>query len=258
MPVKQTLLEMTQEILESMESDVVTSITDTAEATAVARMIRRTYWDLFGIMDLPENYQLFHLGDASLSNPTLMSIPTNVMKIEWIKYNQTFEVGDLLLRDCQQMNFKDFIDWNTQLFETDNISGFNKQFISGDDNTRIRYFNDRAPQFWASPDDSSILFDAVNTDVETYLTSENSLGWGLVDTSFTFSDSFVPNLDASQFSLLFNESKALAFAELKQTQNAKAEQRSRRLMISAQHKKRRAGNDDTLAWLPNYGRKGPR
>jgi hypothetical protein len=56
--------------------------------------------------------------------------------------------------------------------------------------------------------------------------------------------------------LLLNEAIALAWAEMKQTVNARAEQESRKLQITTQRKKYAASPMDAYKVMtPNYGRK---
>lgn len=254
-PNQQTLLEMTQEILTSMQSDEVDSITDTQESTAVARLIRRTYWDLFGILDNPEHYTLFQLDETSASTPTLMKIPDNVMSVSWIKYDieQSDDTDPIWVEiPIRALDQADSDALKLQPSE-DNVESFSYAF--GPDSMPWYYTNDAAPTWYTTPDDYSLLFNSYDSDVETYLRASKTRAYGLVDPTFTFSDSFVPDLDARQFPLLFNEAKALCFAELKQTQNAKAENRARKLLISNQRTKYRVGKVPAYDSVPDYGRK---
>lgn len=84
---EQTLLEMTQDVLSSLDSDEVNSISDTTESLQVATIIKNKYYDILTRGDLPAQEVLLQLtasGDATL--PTLMYIPDGVTKIDWIKY----------------------------------------------------------------------------------------------------------------------------------------------------------------------------
>lgn len=258
---KQTLLEMTQEILLSMESDIVESITDTAESTAVATLIRRTYWDLFGsLLDQPENYTLFQLVESATldATPTIMFMPDNVMKLDWIKYNVATADQDYpVWRDMPRWEVKDFIDNSSQLGATgaSNVDTLTWEFDTSTGDIPFYYLNDRAPQFYTSPDDYTIIFDGINLEVDAVkLQDGKTLCRGLIDNSFELDDDTTPELNSRQFSLLVNESKALCFAELKQTQNVKAEQRSRRLLIANQRTKQRVGSPDNFNYV-NYGKK---
>lgn len=82
-----TLLEMTQEVLSALDSDSVNSISDTVEATQVATIIKRKYYDIVSRGALPEQQVLGQLtasGDSTL--PTLMYVPAGTVQIDWIKY----------------------------------------------------------------------------------------------------------------------------------------------------------------------------
>ena len=88
--MKQTLLDMTQNILSALSSDEVNSISDTTESMQVAQIIRNKYNDIVSRGELPEHKEWFQL-DPSLdgTSPVLMYVPDGVSKIEWIKYFDT-------------------------------------------------------------------------------------------------------------------------------------------------------------------------
>lgn len=82
-----TLLDMTQSILAAMGSDQVNSIGDTVESTQVAECLRQTYYNMLGRYDLPEHNQLTQLvTSTNPTQPTLMTIPDGITRIEWVKY----------------------------------------------------------------------------------------------------------------------------------------------------------------------------
>jgi len=79
-----------------------------------------------------------------------------------------------------------------------------------------------------------------------------SIGWNILFPSHD------PALDSTQFSLLVNQSKALAFAELKQQVHSIAERRARRAWIRLQKKKQNIpANAEGFIHSPNYGRSSP-
>src|ERR1700761_8266379 len=85
--MKMTLLQMTQDILSSMSSDEINSISDTTESMQVATIVRQKYFDIINRLDLPDHEQLIQL-TASNSNltPVLMYIPDGTASIQWLKY----------------------------------------------------------------------------------------------------------------------------------------------------------------------------
>ncbi len=52
--------------------------------------------------------------------------------------------------------------------------------------------------------------------MDTTLQTSKTLCYGQIIPTFTLEDSFIPDLDDTQFPLLLNEAKAIAFVELKQ------------------------------------------
>ncbi len=88
--MKMTLLQMVQNILSAADSDEVNSISDTAESLQAANCVQQTYFNMIGKYDLPEHNQTFQLdSSANPLQPTLMTKPNGITRIEWIKYYDT-------------------------------------------------------------------------------------------------------------------------------------------------------------------------
>ena len=66
---------------------------------------------------------------------------------------------------------------------------------------------------------------------------------------------YVPDLDARQFQLLLQASKAQAFYELKQVENPKAEKKERKNTILAQRTKANVRLTNAFDAAPKFGRK---
>src|SRR5262245_33890392 len=105
--MKFSVLELTQEILSSLISNEVNSITDTVESLQVATLLRSGFYDLAVDLNLPEHETLIEL-DASndATKPTLMFVPENVSKIHWIKYD--CREDGALRADLRDVNYVDF------------------------------------------------------------------------------------------------------------------------------------------------------
>ena len=106
MPTR-TLLDMTQDILRSMKLDDVNTLTDSSEALLVANTIKNTYYDLLSNRNIPEHFeldQLTALGDSS--TPAIMQFPSDVERVEWIKYDKRQSVTDTQLR-FEDVKYKD-------------------------------------------------------------------------------------------------------------------------------------------------------
>lgn len=257
--MKFTLLDMVQEILSSMDSDEVNSITDTPEAMQVALVVRRSYLDLVSRLNLPEHFDFFKLtasGDNDL--PVVMYRPDSVDQLLWIKYDKRLAVDDS--PDYQDVKYLEPETFFNRMFmlNTSDTAVDSAAFEIDGENFSLFYKTDRHPNYWTSVDDYTFIFDAHNSSLDTTLQKSKTYCYGLLNTSFTLEDDFTPSLDSQQFSLLINEAKSLAWAELKQTVHARAERETRRQFNATQRNKRALPAQDSygdLHNLPHYGRK---
>jgi hypothetical protein len=246
------LLEMTQEILSSLGSDQVTSISDTAESDQVAHIIRTAYFNIITRANLPEHKKLFSL-DASGSSlqPVLMLKPDTVGKIEWIKYNTR-----------KSTDTEDFFNYVTilpvqQFVDRMHILGTDSSNVDTMtlNNETYYYTTDAAPLNCTLVQDYYIIFDSYDSVVDTStLQANKTLCYGQKVPTFTLSDSFEPDLDETQFPLLLNEAKALAFLELKQVAHNLALKESKRQWNTLGKGKDLVSLSD-FNKLPNYGRR---
>lgn len=255
-----TLIDYVQDILSSLDSDEVNSISDTTESAQVARVVKNSFNALVSRLDLPDNYQLYEL-DPSLDHtkPVLMYRPANAESVLWIKYNgKTLTDTQDQFRDVIFQPLEVFLDRMYQLSENEsNVLSFNHTV----DTSTLTFLcnNDSNPRYYTCFDDKTLIFDSYQADVETTLQSTKSLAYGKVAQTFIMSDTYVPFQGNENSMILLNEAKALAFAELKQSQHSKAEQTARRLLIHNQKAKRAVDtNRSELDRLPNYGRKSTR
>lgn len=227
--MKYTLLELTQDVLSSIDGDEVNSITDTVESQQVVKVIKTVYDDIQSRSDLNVNKTLFNL-DASTdpSKPVLMTKPTTIDKLIWIKYNKiTSGMTVPAWGDVKYLTPVDFLDYTHQMDPTS--SNMASMSVTNEGFTFVfYYFTDRGPNYFTSFDDTTLIFDAYDAGVDTTLQTSKSLCYGNLKTDWAEEDTFTPNLQPEQFALLLNEAKSLAWIELKQTPNTKAEQTSRR------------------------------
>lgn len=261
--MKYTLLELTQSILSSMDSDEVTSINDTVESQQVVEVIKTVYDDIISRGDLTTNKTLFNLtASENVLQPIIMTKPENIERIEWIKYD-TRDVDDTeaswtTLTYLPPVDFVDYMHSGSQ--SGTDVGSFN--YLSGAFSMTFTYRTDTAPHYYTSFDDNIIFFDSHDVAVDPMLQASKTLCYGLKVTDFTKSDEFTPNLQPQQFALLLNEAKSLAWAELKQSGHEKAEQASRRnwrhlqktRMEIPNNSKDFTNNAGNFSVLPNFAR----
>lgn len=216
---------MTQNILSSMDSDEVNSINDTAESLQVANIIRTAYFNIISRANLPEYQNIFQLiGPSDVSVPVIMTKPSTVSRIDWIKYFDATDAQDEY-EYVTILPLAQFLD-NTQVSDPQDPDILSLTF----EGMTFYYRNDGQPSYCTLVNNNYILFDSYDATIDTGLMLQGSktLCSGQVIPDFTLGDSFTPDLEDMQFPLLLNEAKGLAFLELKQIANDHAEREARR------------------------------
>lgn len=282
----QTLLDMTQEILSAMSSDEVNSIGDTTESLQVATCIKRKYFDIVARSHLPEHNQLIQLDPSNdIDMPVLMYVPDEVTSISWIKYfdsnvldgttPNTFEhdvntdlqdnsgsstsgaPGYLYVTILPVQQFIDHVNRFNPEDDTVGTFTFTDAVNSFPGTYTFYYKNNAQPLYCTVISNKYVIFDSYDNTQENTLENSKSMCFGQVAPSFRMEDTFVPRIDETQFPLLLNEAKALAFYELKQMPHQKAEQEIKRQWSSLQKNKAVEKMSD-LDKSPNFGRPGMR
>jgi hypothetical protein len=254
--MRYNLLKMTQLILSSMESDEINSIGDTVEAQQVVDIIETTYYDICSQIDFPDSWDFFEL-DPSLdaSKPTVLRLPDNVAKMEWLKYNISDDPNVREYRTINPIERTDFFDRMNSLDVADERV-FQYDYKVGDMTFDVRGYNDNDPVYYTVTNDRTVFFDSYVADREHTIVANKTQCYGMIIPQFLREDSYTPDLEPRHFTLLFNEAKSLAFNDLKQIQNAKAEQRARRGWTSAHRKSPQTGDAGRVHWdyTWNFGR----
>lgn len=236
--MKYSNLELVQTILSSMDGDEVNSVADTSESLQVLEIVKTCYYSLAALAELPRDDDIFQLNPSiNPLLPTVMFIPSVVNEIRWIKYDvQTTAQPFVQYREVKPMALLDFLDMVTNQDPSD-TSIFSYQLPVHGGNFTIYGRNDTAPQFYTTTNDNTIIFDAYDSSVDMTLQGSKTMCYGQFDFPWQDSDTFVAPLDDTQFQRLLHEAKALAFAELKQSQHLKAEKTARELKIIQQSSK---------------------
>jgi hypothetical protein len=254
--MKLTLLEIVQDILSSMDSDEVNSISDTIESLQVAKIVRDSYVEIIDRLEAPESFSLFELEPVGVTAPTMMTLPSDVASVLWIKYDDRDSLTETIpeYKPVWAMTLPDFLEEMYNLDST-NAAFDSYNYTLNGDTIEIFCYTDLTPTRYTVLEDNTILFNSYDVGMETNLQKSKVLAYGKVIPSFTFDDSFTPRLDANQFGLLLNEAKRQAFVELKQAQNIVAEQRAKRGWIRSQRNLKNVPTHTQYSTYPDYGRK---
>lgn len=251
-----TLLEVVQRVLESMDSDEVNSISDTTESDTVANIVKENFLFITGQSDSPVEKTLFELeasGDST--KPILMTKPSNIWDIEWIKYNvrDTNDDHDIF-ELIEQKSLPEFLDIIHGYDTSDtNVSSFTYTFTNAD-TVSFHYYTDGAPTIYTVIEGDKVFFNSHDSVVDTTLQKTKSLAYGSEQHVFTKSDSFEIPLDQRQIVWLINECKDQAAVELKQFTNTNARAKARKGKISSHRHAERNKALSHLDRIPRYGK----
>lgn len=356
---QQSLLTIVQNILSSLDSDEVNSISDTTESLQIANIVQNKYYDILSRGDLPENEDLFQLTPSNdTTKPTLMTIPSGTGRINWIKYFDsnpndsqqvdqfgsfshglntdltqtqswtttssstvtiptsiptlvTFTVASsslaitvgqgvvaqsgannmfgnvtsysgttLIFSVTSTLGSGTFSSWTITNSPSNSVPGYKfitrlpfEQFMTminrfnpADSNVNsytftqggfsfvLYYKNNKQPQYAAVLSNNYVLFDSYDHNFDTTLQQSKTLVFGQTVPTFQLTDTFVPPIDDNQFPLLLNESKSLAFYELKQMPHVKADEEIKRQWSAVQKNKSKSNKPTYFEQLPSMGR----
>jgi hypothetical protein len=258
--MKMTLLKMTQMILSSINGEQVDSISDTEESMMIADIIEECYYNILSESNLLEEKTLFELNaSVDLAKPVLMFLPDDVIGLEWVKYNCIADGATSPdYRTIKYLPLEEFLNWTLQLSTTDSYVHQMTLNTGLADSINFLYRDDKAPEYYTSFDDRQLIFDSYDEEVDSTLQKNKTMCFGLKESSWQRQDDFIPALDSQQFNLLYQEAKATAWAERRQTTNTRAERKARRSWVLLASKKNRANYNHKSYYYsdyPDYGMK---
>jgi hypothetical protein len=240
---KMSLLTMTQKILSAMDSDEINTIEDSGnvEARQVVDIIEDTYYEFMN-NHLDWNYlrktkEILGLSDSAY--PTTLQIPDSVVEIEKLRYDvSTVTATNLNYKTLTYVSPQDFLD--KVLSRNSDESNVEQYDVKGTD-TPVLVFNDAAPKFWTSFDETYITIDAYDSAVDSTLRGNKTLVYCVdIPTFNANSDEYVPECPIQVFPTLMAECKKACFFYLKQQQTPTDEKRALRGINKLKRKDYRA------------------
>lgn len=251
--MRKTLLEITQEILNDLDSDIVNSIEDTIESQQVASIIRSCYNEMISNRNWPhlkKLVQLDALGD--LSKPNYLIAPEALKELITFSYDKrTVENNKTTLKEVWYKEPEAFLR-HVSSRNADNDNVIEVTDFSG---STLLITNNQPPSYWTSFDDTYIVTDSYDVNVDSALQNDKTQCLAYIEPTWTHTDEAVPNLPAEAFAALIEEAKSTAFIALKQMVNTKAEQKSAR---QNRWLSRKAWRTHGGVQYADFGRKGRR
>lgn len=247
---KPTLLEIVQEILSDMDSDDVNSISDTEEAGQVATIIKSTYDAMMSNRNWPHTRKAINLtasGDSLL--PTHMELAEEIKEMISVYYEKhKLDETRLRYEPVKWLEPDDFLRYtNKRNSDADNV-----MTVEDPSGIQLLIINDKAPTYYTSFDDSTLVFDSYDSEVDSTLQSSKTQARAYTMPELLIDDDTVPDLPKEAFAALIEEAKSKCMLKLKQMEDIKAEQESGRQTRWLSRKAWRAHGGIRY---PDYGRK---
>lgn len=251
--MKETVLEIVQDVLSEMGSDLVNSIDDSPEAQRVALMLKSVYFDLIDQRTFAQHKRLVPLDSSGDSEyPNYLQLPSETKETYWVQYDcSNVDTDRSQWKSIQYLYPDEFIQKVNQRNDTEDYI----DTVTDWDGTTLLIRNDQAPSYWTSFDDTWIVFDSYDSEVSATLQSSKSKAYILAEPTFSLEDDFVVDLPIDAFSLLRNVLKSRAFENIKQmtSQSVAIEAQRQRARMSRKNSKAMGG-----VRYPSYGRKAGR
>ncbi len=249
-----TLLDIVTDIVSDMDGDFISSIDDTDEAQQVAQIVKSTYHAMMSNRNWPHTARAINLtASADSAFPTYMTMDSNIKELISVYY-------DVKKQGETRLNYKQifYLEPDDFLRRTNarNSDDVNTQVMTDPTGIKFMITTNRAPEFFTSFDDTTLVFDSYDDTVDSTIQESKIQARAYIIPPFEMEDDFIPDLPEEAFSLLIEEAKSKAMMKLKQTQDVKAEQEAGRQNRWLSRKAWRAHAKDIYPY--DYGRRGGR
>lgn len=238
---KKTLLEVTQSVLSSMNSDSVNSIGDMEESLQVAEKAKEVYEDLMALEEWKHLRCLVQLESlADSEKPNFLRIPTNVSEILDIRYDKREKTSDGA--KFNKVHYKEPDDFITLLVshnETDDNVDLVTLPVSG---IQVHIKNNLNPSWWTSFDDQFIVFDAYNKEVDSTLQQSKNLTRCVKEPEFRLEDNFIPDMPSKMFPAYLQEVTRVCSLYFKEQPSPNDERRAFRSLATMKNKSGKVQN----------------
>ena len=253
-----TVLDMTQAILSALDSDPVSSISDTYEAQQVADRLKDTYFDFIDEQGLPAAKRFIGLyGRSDINKPNVLWIPDKVSEVLWFKYNVKENNASDVWKELVYKDPKSFVEFcNTRdSLDTDNV--YKQQVLPDQTGLHYTYLlidKTKMPDYWTTFDDEEIYVDSWDNSVESTIQAAKTQAYCEIRPVFTMEDDFIPELPENLFSTYYAQALSRCYVLGKESLNPKFEEQEERNRVRSQRLKFKQSQDRTSPY-PDYGRR---
>lgn len=247
-----TVLQYVQDCLDIMDSDAVDSINDTEESLQVAGFLENVYFELLNREEwkfLRGPAQFTGAGDTS--TPTLFTIGGAIKTISeddcYVAYNVA-DAGDP--EKYRELTWLEPVEFLKKF----SVSGDNRDKVEIGSKVTFYVDNNKAPTYFTSFDDESIVCDAYDSSVESTLQTSKLNVVAYTIPSFLRLDTFEPDIPRSLEPLLQAELNSAAHLWMKQVQSSPDERRAARQLAQARRSHSKTTNKGGY-YKNKFGRK---
>ena len=222
---RMTYLEIVRDIMLDVTNGGVwvRTIDESIESTQITEIVKETFYRIIDSREWPHLYSLFQLTETSASTPTHFTVPSNAVRIEYIKYDKRLSTDTR--NKYLEVIYKTPLDFmnllNARVSDASNVT-----IITDTSGLPLNIYNDKAPTYYTSFDNESVVMDAFDNTVETYLKTAKNQCYSKMYPTVTRTDTAVFDLPNEAFTYLLSEAKATASLSMKGIANLKAEQHS--------------------------------
>lgn len=207
-----SLLQLVNSVQNSMDSELVSTISETEESEQVLQIIRDVYEALITKEDWPHLKtvsQLTGLGD--INRPNFMRIPDTVSEVYEVRY-RTRETGttDEKWSTLIWLEPEDFLD---RVHSRSTSNSEVSTFLTSE-GIPIYTNTDKRPEFYTSFDDDILIFDSYISTEDTTLQQSKSIAKILRAPTWSDTDTFIPDLPGKMFPTLLARCKQVANEDL--------------------------------------------
>lgn len=251
---KYTLLQIVQKAMEALNLDEINSISDSPDAEQIAQIAQDSYYELLNQAEWPHTIRLEQLESVADSDrPNYLRIPDESVRIDYFKYDATLTGSDDLPVDLVEIKP---VKWLPpveflRLTQARNTENSDVETITDFNGVRFHVYNNREPKYWTSFDDTYLVTDSYNSDVESTLQGNKSQAMMKWIDNVVIDDDTLVSAPSHFFQTWLAETKSTAFIYMKQEQSPKDEQRARRGLAVLRRNASRTDRDDGKV---KYGR----
>jgi hypothetical protein len=248
--MKFTLLEIVQDVLSDMSGDFVNSIDDTEESQQVAAIVRSTFNSMLSNRNWPHTAKIINITPYSDSNyPTHVKLESPIKELISIYYDKRKSTTDK--KSILRVKWKDPDDFLRYVYSRNSQSN-NTDTITDPTGVILLIDNNKAPDYFTSFDDDTLVFDSYDSDVDSTIQASKTTVRAYVMPEFRMVNDYVPDLPDEAFAALIAEVKSRAQFELRQIVDQKSEQDARKQDSWLSRKAWRAKGGIKY---PDYGRR---